>query len=362
MTQTKATVLEKIQYALRECGLPSNVTTNHILFLGEGAWNKAYLLTYDDMQWVVRFPKEEAYGQVVEFDVKQMKAHHEACKYYYQQANIVSPGMCVSDFYYSVNPNMPYTVETYMGRTLNLDEIKLSEAESLGHRLGEFYQLMNCVQTDFEGFGFFDYEDGQLKGKNEGSIKDFIFQQQEQYLDKLKFMGMGIQELNINELLYRLQELFKVRQVHKEHKKLVNIDPKPENILMENGKMSLIDANPVLQNGTICAGLIMNTYQSVLPNYSNSPRFTRLGYDRNVVKLRTIGDGFLKGYTNGDANAVFRVRIEQFLYLLSELGEHLVEVNNPNINIATQYHMGTREIIAQRIPVLLHEVQSFRFE
>jgi hypothetical protein len=88
---------------------------------------------------VVRIKKEKAYGEYQEFDKRQLLTEYESTKLYYKQANKCYSEFCPTDFDYFINHKIVFTVESFMGKSLKLNDLNQPKAYDFGLILGEFF-------------------------------------------------------------------------------------------------------------------------------------------------------------------------------------------------------------------------------
>jgi hypothetical protein len=136
----------------------------------------------------------------------------------------------------------------------------------------------------------------------------------------------------------------------------------PENILLHNdSRVSLIDPVPLLYSGDSLAGNFVNNYHTLFSTFYNSPRYAKHQFDRFEDKLLTIADGFMEGYCNGDSNVERRVKQEEFIKLTS-LTASQFKILHSEMTLEQKIRYGEKDVIANRIPVLVKRIEEFKWE
>ncbi len=143
LTTEAVTELELINHALIKEGLKQISDESEIKRLGEGAWHFAYLI--DNDQLVLRIPKKIAYDKPVVFNQKELTAEYAATKAFYQYANRAKKGICPEQFNYSVNEELTYTIESYMGESKGLSGQTTEESRRYGKELGAFFLALESL-------------------------------------------------------------------------------------------------------------------------------------------------------------------------------------------------------------------------
>lgn len=107
--------------AFENSGYSSLQSRTNFQLLGEGALHEAYSVKLSgNHSLVVRFPKKQAYGKNVIFNCREMFSEYGGNGFYYQQANSVMPGICTEEYDFHVDPELTYTIESYMGQSIDL--------------------------------------------------------------------------------------------------------------------------------------------------------------------------------------------------------------------------------------------------
>ncbi|HEU4964044.1 MAG TPA: hypothetical protein VFV52_09360 [Bacilli bacterium] len=357
-------VREKIERALQLSGLASDSVADSATFLGEGAWHEAYLLTMSDRRrLVMRFPKKVAYGQPVEYDEAAMKAEYAGTGYYYKLANQVEPGICPEEYDYHVSPELTYTLETYVGETIDMAIIDLETAYSIGYQRGTFMRKMDGVEPGVTGYAFlnWDEERGELRGQVDGDFRDNLREEQDDYRQDLDALLQSELAFDRAEVERKWQDVFARRAIDTETLALTNRDTSPENTVLVDGRLRVIDPLPILYSGKVMAGNVLNNYDALHPLYHTSPRYAKHRWNLYEDKLTRIADGFLDGYSQGDADLRRALRGEEFLMLLSMVAGHYALLQQEELSTSQIQRSGDRQAIEERLPKLLDRLEKFSF-
>jgi hypothetical protein len=352
-----------IDFAMQKSGLESLKDTTQVQYLGEGAWHLAYLVQLRTGEAVVvRFPKAEAYGRKIDFDESAYYAEYAGTKVYYELANTVKPGICPEFFHYHIEKDKTFTVESYAGKVIKLENFTFMEAFQAGAELGEFFRYMNTAQHGLKGFGYLKWNSATVEGQFQSNVNDFMKEENEEYLNDFKEFIQNYDQPIQPVAMSQLEECMNNREIDESHIVLVNQDTSPENILIHtDGRISLIDPVPLLYSGDSLAGNFMNNYHTLYPAFFNAPRYARHQFDRYEEKLQTIADGFMEGYCKGDAAVRRRVKHEEFIKLTSLTAfQHKVLHSDMTLEQKTRY--GEKDAIANRIPVLVKKIEQFKWE
>ncbi|MDR7071336.1 hypothetical protein [Fictibacillus barbaricus] len=351
-----------IDFALQKSGLESLKDTTQVQYLGEGAWHQAYLVQLAVGEAVVvRFPKPEAYGNKIEFDETAYMAEYAGTKAYYKMANSVKPGICPEFFHYYVEKNKTFTVESYAGKAINLENFTFMEAFQAGAEIGEFFRYMNTAQHGLKGFGYFKWNGTNIEGQFQSSVSKFMKEENEEYLNDFKEFIQNYDQYVHPATMVQLEECMKNRELDESKIVLANQDTSPENILLHaDGRVCLIDPVPLLYSGDSLAGNFMNNYNSLYATFFNSPRYAKHQFNRFEGKLETIADGFMEGYCNGDADVKKRVKQEEFIKLTS-LTAFQFKILHSEMTSEQKIRYGEKEAIANRIPVLVKRIEEFNW-
>ncbi|WNB91279.1 hypothetical protein [Bacillus sp. NEB1478] len=354
--------LDLIDFALQKSGLDPLKDPTQVQYLGEGAWHQAYLVQLRVGEAVVvRFPKAVAYGKKVEFDETACLAEYEGTKAYYKLANSVKPGICPEFFQYYVGKNKTFTVESYAGKPIKLENFTFMEAFQTGAEMGEFFRYMNMAQHGLKGFGYLRWNGTNIEGQFQSSVTEFMKEENKEYLNDFKGFILNYDRHVHPAAMIQLEECMRNRNLDESQIVFTNQDTSPENILLHgDGRVCLIDPVPLLYSGDSLAGNFINNYHTLYATFFNSPRYAKHQFDRFEEKLQTIVDGFMEGYCNGDADVKKRVKQEEFIKLTS-LTAFQFKVLHSDMTLEQKIRYGEKEAIANRIPVLVKRIEEFQW-
>lgn len=353
-------IYRKINLALENSGYPRLESETDFELLGEGAWHEAYLVKLlGNHQLVVRFPKKQAYGKPVPFDQQEMLAEYGGTGLYYRQANAVVPDICPEEYDFHVDPDLTYTIETYMGTPIDLSTTDLAMGREYGTQLGDFFRKMDDFKPGLKGLGHLVWKDSELEGRYKEDPQDFMRNEKDDFLSewaqlqdaKLSFDRSRVEE----KLIYCLDN----RSIS--FVSLTNQDTSPENLIIHDGRVHLIDPRPVLYSGFVFAGNHVNNYRTLFPTYYNAPRYAKHHFNRHKGILGALVDGFTEGYINKSAERKKALRMEHFLQLFSLCYGHY-EALQKEIDTETYLRMGDKQMIEARLPVILRELEAFELD
>ncbi|MBB4825267.1 hypothetical protein HNO89_002496 [Sporosarcina luteola] len=294
-------IFNKVNFALENSGYPRlHVKTKYEL-LGEGAWHKAYLVKLsEDHALVIRFPKKQAYGRTVPFDRQELLSEYAGNGFYYQQANMVRPGICPEEYDFHVDSALTYTIESYMGKSIDLSMTDSYLGRNYGIQLGEFYRKMDDVKLNLGGFGPIKWKDGKLEGRNKEHPLKLMAEERRKFYsgwERLKDATLSFDPSSIEKKLSWCLENRSAFSIS-----LTNQDASPENLIIRDGNVHLIDSRPVLYSGVASAGGFVNNYKTLFPTYFQAPRYMRHQFHIYKNTLHALAAGFEEGYTDGSAD------------------------------------------------------------
>jgi hypothetical protein len=354
---------EMLHFAVEQSDLGSLKSKNQISLLGEGAWHHAYLVTSNNNEkFVVRFPKEvSVYGDKIEYDEKAIHADYRGAQLYYETANTIKAGICPEFFHYYNAPGKTYTIETYKGPNVKLADITSNEALSVGFQMGEFFREMNKAKHSLKGFGYLSWNGEEVEGLYQTDVLASMKEENKEYAQDFERVCSWDERFAYDEIKLKLMDSLASRTIDAGTISFTNQDASPENILFQNGQISLIDPYPILYYGHSLAGNFMNCYEAIFPTYFNTKRYERHQFNQHIQKLREIANGYLHGYAGGDPYIKQLVRREQFIRLANLTYDHFV-VATGELSKRAEVGMGTRDAINERISVFLEMLFAFNLD
>ncbi|WP_255320077.1 hypothetical protein [Paenibacillus elgii] len=348
----------RIEAALQLAGLGKNGL--QVSYLAEGAWHEAYLIsTTETGPLVVRFPKPFSYGKPFVYNERELRAEYGGRGLYYRLANGVSEGICPQYYTYYVSPELSFTIETYSGPVMSLAAANEAEAARWGAQCGRFFRNMDQVSVELEGFGFLDWKAGKLAGDHQQDFRAYWVEDTEGYLgswERLERAGYGIEAVDVKRML---EEIVPFRLRRTPRLSLTNRDVSPENLIICEAGVRLIDPVPIVYDGFAFTGNVLNNFNTLFPSFHRSPRYERHRFDRYRPLLGAFADGVLEGYAQGDPEMVYALRVEQYLMLLDLTCDHIGLLEREMTEEA-MLRYGDKAAVEERIPGYIADLEQFR--
>ncbi|WP_236636660.1 phosphotransferase [Exiguobacterium sp. SL-9] len=220
------------------------------IFLGEGAWHDAWKVSKDGHELVLRIPKEVAYGKPVVFDYDALMAEYAATKLYYQSVNRAVQGAAPNFFEFYVSAEFTYTLESFGGAPLSLHTMTKEQASQVGAQVGEIYRKTDQVRHDVEGLGYLMWTDEKkLHGSLNRDIHTLIREESTEHLADYKTLSAAYPEFKDDVVEQMLNAATALRNDQISVPSLVNQDASPENILLQENRVCLIDPYPIARHG-----------------------------------------------------------------------------------------------------------------
>ncbi|MBL0385072.1 hypothetical protein JJB07_00310 [Tumebacillus sp. ITR2] len=351
----------KIADALQIAGLPALTSPEFdVKELGEGAWHIAYLLQLaDGRQMVLRFQKEESYCKPLRYDEKLFRSEYGAQQLYYAYANKVQPGVCPEDFFYHVSEHLTFTIESYAGPTVQLSALDTEGAYEVGKQIGVYFRAVDGVPVEVQGFGFLEWDGEKIHGAAPGDAHANLREEIAEYREELQALLDSELSFARDAVLRTFEGVAANRLTDDELIVLTNRDLSPENLVLAEGRVRIIDPLPLAYSNMVFAGNFLNCYRNLFPSFHKAPRYERHNFHLYRTQLTAIADGFLDAYSDGDLERRKRINGEHFFMLLSLVYRHYSLLQQQDLNMETTIRYGTREAIAERLPVLLQSLECF---
>ncbi|WP_332647818.1 hypothetical protein [Lysinibacillus sp. 54212] len=308
---------------------------------------------------VIRFPKKQAYGKTIPFDRQELLSEYGGNGFYYRQANMIMSGICPDEYDFYVDSELTYTIESYMGQSINLSVTDSFKARDYGMQLGEFFRKMENVKLNLEGFGSLIWKDGKLEGFYKEDPLKLMADEKDKFhseWSRLREAKLSFDRSSIEGKLSWCLEKRSVSSIS-----LTNQDTSPENLIIRDGRVHLIDPRPVIYSGVAAAGNHVNNYKTLFPTYDQAPRYIKNQFHMHKDVLYALATGFEEGYTNGLVEQKKALKIEQFLELFS-LCYGNYDALQKESNTETYLRMGDKQAIESRIPIYLRELETFEFK
>ncbi|MGI1805427.1 hypothetical protein ACRPK8_06770 [Exiguobacterium sp. TDN 0502] len=341
-----------------------NIKAEQILKIGEGAWHSVYRVTrLDDQDLVIRLKKNEAYGELQQIDEQELTTEYESTKAYYLHTNTSDQIVCPDFYQYFIEDDTVFTVETFMGRGTDLLLLDQNKVHSYGKKLGRIYHNIHNQKSSIAGFGELRWNGKTLHGSDLRN-RDALWQEENEHvltaLNTLIHSSLCFDKEKVGQHIHALIEN---RRTQVQNISLVNQDVTPENLILRDEHIAIIDPFPRLDFDLKYAAFFVFCYKFLLPAFSNAPRYINQAYQEKSSILNNIADGFISGYCSnvvGDERTTQTRRIldEYTLWVLQEAYEHYDILNHPHLNHKTTQQMGNREMITARLHLCLEELEK----
>ncbi len=331
---------KKLKQALRLASLPLPSQWQKI---GSGAWHDAYLLEWPEQKPLIfRLRKSVIYGQTEQFEATELHSDYAPVGHFYTQANHVQTGVCPEQYEYFISPELSFTIESYMGKTLDYVNLTLTEAQKFGEAIGCFLKEMHAQPTEILGMGMVVWQNGRLTTNNTLTPAQQWQQERQHLLEQLP----TIDSLSIRQ---KLQHCLQARIMTNEPTTLVNRDTTPENLITtsQNTFSGLIDPVPMIHSGTQFAAHFYFVYNFLLAAYNNTPRYAHHQFQPFTSILETIATGFLNGYAQNNNALQAQIKLASFLHLIAEF-LFLRNKKSTPLSAKEQLKLGNHAAIEQR--------------
>jgi hypothetical protein len=350
----------KLNLALQRCGMPPLRDPDSYRKVGSGAWHDAYLVTPQTGQPVViRLRKKIIYGRREVYDEQVLHEDYAPVGVYYQQANRCQPGICPEIYHYRVEPDLIFTLESYMGAATPLAELTEGEAQAYGQTVGQFFRAMHALTPDVavEGCGLLVWDGQRVVGKERQSIGAL-------WQTEIEGLRQQAERLYTSELIFdratitsKLDAVLVQRDWGREPLALVNRDVTPENLIVREGRLAgLVDPVPMLHNGTRYAVFFLYCYQFLLPALNGAPRYAHHRFREMAPIMAAVAKGYLEGYTQGDEVLRRAVQMEYFLWLLSEACDDY-ELAQGEMSEEMRLRTGGNAVLSASVQAALREME-----
>ncbi len=346
---------EKLNLALELSGFSPPKDHASYRKIGNGAWHDAYLVRLADGEHVVvRLRKTVIYGRERPFDEQELREDYEPVRLYYRVANDCQPGLCPALYEYHLSPAFTYTVESYMGCSVDLSTLTVAQAHDYGCTVGRFFRAMHARPAPLPGYGRLLWNRHSLEAEDQrapSEIRQAEAEQLRQQFDQLASSGLDLQAARHS--LTLILDHDTIQPI-----RLINGDISTENLIIRRGQLAgLVDPVAELGSGTRYASFFVFCYRFLLPAMSNAPRYERHHFDRSSPVLSAVADGYLQGY-GGDSVAL---RMEYFRWLLYAAHQNWQRLN-AELDAETYLRAGSKPIIAARLQRCLAELEAFQVD
>jgi hypothetical protein len=359
-------VYEKLNRALEIYGIPRPVDNAAYAWIGKGAWHDAYLaMLPSGHRLVIRLRKEIVYDQRERFDERALKEEYEPVRLYYEQANRCQPGICPRVYLYWIEPGLIFTLESYMGASLELGALDERQARVFGRRVGRFFRKMHDLPAPVPGYGDLVWAqgrgEGELRGEDPRPVESIWEEDRLSYTRRLGELQSAGVPLDPGVVGAKLEMALNERTFTAESVTLVNGDITPENFIgQEGGFTGLVDPQVRLNNGTRYAAFFVYCYQALLPALYAAPRYARHQFDRRAPVLGAISEGYLEGYARvGEDRLRHQIGLEYYLYVFN-LAYSCYQDLGSELDQEAYLRKGTKQDIRERLLRCLRELETIR--
>ncbi|EPD49744.1 hypothetical protein HMPREF1210_03191 [Paenisporosarcina sp. HGH0030] len=330
---------------------------SQVSYLGEGAWHQAWQLTSPQHKsMVLRIPKKIAYKKEVAYDANALLAEYGGTEQYYSWVNKVVPGAAPEKFVYHVSEGLTYTIESFAGSHVDLHDLNREDAQKLGSEIGHLYRKMEQVNHGLEGFGFFDWnEESGLHGRFLGDFHEFVTAESKEIIDDYMDLLTKRPIFNKPEIKEAILRICENRLIEIGSPVLTNQDASPENWLVDNGQIRLIDPLPILYIGEVMAANFMNLYETLFVELAHTERYGKHRFHECRETLQSIANGFELGYCGQNADLIRKLRSEQMIQVLNCAVSHN-QMFIEGLNEEQIIRYGTKEDVENRLTVFVEKL------
>ncbi|PFG11995.1 hypothetical protein [Bacillus sp. es.036] len=348
--------VDLMNQALANEGLRPLSDHGEIQLLGEGAWHFAFFLEKE--QLVLRIPKKVAYEKEVHFQQKELTTEYAATKAFYQHANRAKEGVCPEFFTFFVQPELTYTLESYLGKSDKLSDLTTNQSRQYGRELGDFFLALASMESPYNGIGYLKCDqNGKLKGELDMDQKEFVMEETREYVEELNLLLASDYIFDKQRVEAVGRELISARSLSGEKITFTNQDTSPENLIFSEGGLKMLDPYPLLSPGVSLAANHVFNYHYLFPSLHNTLRYRKGNYLQSLPQLRANAEGFKKAYTvrsNQD-----NLHIEVFLKLVTMTYTHYQLINETSLRREQVIRYGTQAQIEERFFYFLKQLEQF---
>lgn len=350
---------QTLNLALDRCGFPPLQSTDAYRQIGAGAWHEAYLVDLPDGErLVIRLRKKSIYGRSEPFNEPYLREDYEPVGLYYRLANQVQPGICPAVYAYALDPELTFTIESYMGPAMSLADLTLASAYEFGQEVGRFFGSMHALPPPLPGYDALIWNGQTLEAKDQRDLSEIWSDDIDAFQKQFAQLSRADLSFDRAQVKEKLQQALAERQRAQEPVTLVNGDITPENFIASQDRFTgLVDPVPILGNGLHYAAFFVYCYRSYLPNLADAPRYARHRFQQHQPIMSAIAGGYISGYANSDTDVKRALRLEYFLWAVDVAYENWQRLNAaPDSEIYLR--AGDKQIIAARMERLLRELEE----
>ncbi|MGI2328943.1 hypothetical protein [Planococcus sp. YIM B11945] len=337
----------------------ARIDKSNTSFLGEGAWHYAWKVSAKNGDFVLRIPKPVAYGEAVAYDKQESMQEYTGTELYYQNVNRAVQGAAPEFFCFHVSEEVTYTLESFAGNSVNFRALAPEKAFEIGQQVGSIYRKTEEIPHGLEGCGYLSWsEEGGLMGSLKENPLELLVEESQEFLSDCDLLSQAIPEFAGGTIKAALEEAAQIREQAFTEVCLTNQDASPENILLDGGRVRLIDPFPIVYYPRGMAGNFMNLYETLFALLSDTERYKKHQFAAYTDQLHTVAQGFLAGYSGGDKEIQRQVRAEQLLQLHETVFTHH-QMLEEELSKARKIRFGNKEDIRRRLGLLVTELKEF---
>ena len=330
-------------------------------YLGEGAWHYAWKVLKDGREFVLRIPKETAYGKPVLYNESAIKAEYGGTELYYASVNKAVKGAAPEYFTYHVSEDLTYTLESFAGTQIELTDMTEERAFQIGKAIGNIYRKTEEIPHGLDGFGFLAWSEADgLHGSIAGDAREGITEENEEELADYEVLCAARPEFKDERVKRAIQLATELRLQRFTATSLTNQDASPENILINDNQVCLIDPYPIIYYPRGMAGNFINLYETYFIALADTDRYRKHEFAVHAEKLNGMATGFLAGYSNGDREIIREVKGEQLLQLLETAFSHL-QLLSEDLKEEAEIRYGSKGEIEKRMELFSKELKRLAY-
>ncbi|WP_226659223.1 hypothetical protein [Pseudalkalibacillus hwajinpoensis] len=361
LTTQAVSELDLINQALINEGLHPLSDQSEVLLLGEGAWHFAFLLEKE--QLVLRLPKKIAYEKEIPFHRNELTTEYAATKAFYAHANRAKEGVCPEYFTFSVQEELTYTLESYLGKSSEIGDLSTNESFHYGVEIGDFFLALETMESPYKGIGYLKGdENGKLKGELDMNQKEFMSEETKEYGEVLTRLLASGYEFDKERVEAVGRKLISARSLEGERITFTNQDTSPENLIFSERGFKMIDPYPLLSPGVSLAANHVFNYTYLFPLFYNTIRYQKGHYQQSLLQLKANATGFVKAYSAHSRKKEIDLHIEVYLKLLTMTHDHHQLINAKTLSREQMIRYGTREQIEERFFHFLKNLAQYSVE
>ncbi|MDQ0427251.1 hypothetical protein QOZ98_000076 [Planomicrobium stackebrandtii] len=292
------------------------------------------------------------------FNEAALRAEYGGTKLYYQSVNKANEGAAPEFYDFHVSPRLTYTLETFAGNPIDLHTVTEEMAFQTGLEVGKIHWQTEEIPHELDGYGYLAWtQDKGLHGAFDGNAREFLKEESKEHLADYSVLCTARSEFEDPVVSRAIQVAVELRNRQFKKPLLANQDVSPENILLNDGRVRLIDPYPSIYYSRGMAGNFMNLYETYFIGLADTERYRSHQFSKCADQLKAMAIGFLEGYSAGDLQVEREVRGEQLLQLLETAHSHFCLLSE-EISEEKRIRYGNAAAIKERLVWLSEELKS----